>query len=71
MIVEDDLGSPIEQQFAEVCHKIWGNSKNNDKPKAEFISIFVPNNNRNFMKTPYLNPETKFILEYQTQLLIE
>ena len=29
-VVEDDLGSPIGQQFAEVCLKIRGNSKNND-----------------------------------------
>ena len=55
-VVEDDLGYPIEQQFAEVCHKIWGNSKNNDKLKAEFKSILVPKN-CTFMKTPYLNPE--------------
>ena len=29
-VVEDDLGSPIEQQIPEVCHKIWGNCKNNE-----------------------------------------
>ena len=58
-VVEDDLGSPIEQQFAEVCHKIWGNSENNEKLKAEFKSILVPKN-CTFMKTPYLNPETYF-----------
>ena len=50
-VVEDDLGSPIEWQFTEVCHKIWGNSKNNDKLKAEFKSILVPRN-CTFMKTP-------------------
>ena len=55
-VVEDDLGSPIEQQFTEVCHKIWGNSKNNNKLKAEFKSILVPKNCI-FMKAPYLNPE--------------
>ena len=55
-VVEGDLGSPIEQQFAQVCHKIWGNSKNNDKIKPEFKSIFVPKN-CTFMKTLYLNPE--------------
>ena len=47
---------PIEQQFVEVSQKIWGNSKHNDKLKAEFKSILVPKN-CTFMKTPYLNPE--------------
>ena len=67
-VVEDDSGSPTEQQFTEVCHKIWGKSKNNDKLKAEFKSNPIPKN-RTFMKTPYLNPE--FILEYQTQQFIK
>ena len=55
-IVEDDLGSRIEQQFVGLCHKIWGSSENNDKLKTEFKSILVPKN-CNFMTTPYLNPE--------------
>ena len=55
-VVKDDLGLPIEQQLAEVCHKIWGNSKNNDNLKTEFKSILIPKN-CTFMKTPYLNPE--------------
>ena len=55
-VVEYDLGSPIEQQFSEVCHKIWGNSENNGKLKTEFKNILVPKN-CTFMKTPYLNPK--------------
>ena len=35
-VAEDDLGSPIEQQFDEVLSQNLGNSKNNDKLKAEF-----------------------------------
>ena len=35
---ENDLGSTIKQRFAEICHKIWENSKNNDKRKEEFKS---------------------------------
>ena len=55
-VVEDDFGSPIEQQFAGVCHKIWGNSKNNDKLKAEFkhqllIKIKQHRENRQTVKT--------------------
>ena len=49
-VVEDNLGSPTEQQIAQVCNKIWGNSKNNDKLKVEFKSILVPKN-CSFMKT--------------------
>ena len=65
-VVEDDLRSTTEKQFAEFCHKILDNSKNNVKLKAEIKSINVPKN-CTFMKTTYLNPE--IILEYQTQLL--
>ena len=39
-VVEDDLGSSTEQHFTEVCHKIWNNSKNNDKLKAE-LKVFL------------------------------
>ena len=63
-VVEDDLGSPIEQQFAEVCHKIWGNSKNNGKLKEESKSILVPKN-CTFIKTPYLNPKIYSRISYQ------
>ena len=55
-VVEDDLDSPIEQQFPEVCQKFWGNSTNNDKFKAELKSILVPKN-CTFMKIPYLKIE--------------
>ena len=65
-VVEDDLRSTTEKQFAEVCHKILDNSKNNVKLKAEIKGNIVPKN-CTFMKTTYLNPE--IILEYQTQLL--
>ena len=54
--VEKGKGDTSEQQFAEVCHKIWGNSKNNDKLKAESKSILVPKN-CTFMKIPYPNPK--------------
>ena len=49
-LYESNLGSPTEQQIAQVCNKIWGNSKNNDKLKVEFKSILVPKN-CSFMKT--------------------
>ena len=35
-VAEDNLGSPIENNLMRFCHKIWGNSTNNDKLKAEF-----------------------------------
>ena len=45
----------IQEQFAEIYRKIWGNSKSNDKLKAEFNSILI-RKGCTFMKIPHLNP---------------
>ena len=65
-VVEDDLGSPIKQQLAEVCHKILGNSKNKNRQN---LKAFLFLNIRLLWKTLISIPI--FILEYQTQIKIK
>ena len=65
-VVEDDLGSPIKQQLAEVCHKILGNSKNKNRQN---LKAFLFLNIRLLWKTLISIPI--FILKYQTQIKIK
>ena len=43
-LVEEDMGAPLDIEFAEVCGKIWGNAKLKELQREELKNIFILSN---------------------------
>ena len=56
--VQEEIGPPIESEFAEVCGKILGKAKPKRRSSTgdEFENVLIPSN-CSYLKTPYLNSE--------------
>ena len=56
--LQEDMGPPIESEFAEVCGKIWGKAKPTGRSGRgdKFENILIPSN-CSYLKTPHLNSE--------------
>ena len=54
--VQAEIGSPTENEFAEICGKIWGKARPKGHSGDEFKNILIPSN-CSYLKTPYLNSE--------------
>ena len=64
--VQEEMGSLIESEFAEVCGKIWGKSKPKGCSEDKFKNTLIPNNCSS-LKTPYLTlkPIPGFMMQPQ------
>ena len=54
--VQEEMGSPVESEFPEVCGKIWGKAKPKGRLGDELKNILIPSN-CSYLKSPYLNSE--------------